>query len=336
MELKEDQNVYLELTNPIHGGEGWDFSEVLWSPVKSKEGKNQSGEIVPSRDIWGVMREPKAGDIIIHSLKRPGKPHRFVGVSKVKTRYNVVDVEPPVAGKWAGYGSYYKIPLQSYSKFDAEMPFAEFLDKYGAEIEKYDKLHPGTELICERNYKKPVQKYLVPVQKEIFKLLNQYFEEKKESLFNNILVQNDDDNEFDNDANDSNGENKRVKTTILRIIRDTKIVNELKQKHDNMCQICGKKIVLPNGNGYSEGHHLKKLGSIHNGPDEKSNIIILCPSHHAEFDYGAIGIDGNNKIVHIDEHNEFHGKELFYNRKDLKKEYLEYHIKNIYNQTGVK
>ena len=27
--------VYIELSNPIHGGEGWELGEVLWSPVAS-------------------------------------------------------------------------------------------------------------------------------------------------------------------------------------------------------------------------------------------------------------------------------------------------------------
>ncbi|MEN2666830.1 hypothetical protein ACRW9N_05180 [Listeria aquatica] len=28
-------SIFIELTNPIHGGEGWKIGEVLWSPVAS-------------------------------------------------------------------------------------------------------------------------------------------------------------------------------------------------------------------------------------------------------------------------------------------------------------
>lgn len=35
-----NHNAYIELTNPIHGGEGWDLGEVLWSPAKDASGKD--------------------------------------------------------------------------------------------------------------------------------------------------------------------------------------------------------------------------------------------------------------------------------------------------------
>jgi len=31
-ELEEGQNVFIEITNPIHGGERWEFGICLWSP----------------------------------------------------------------------------------------------------------------------------------------------------------------------------------------------------------------------------------------------------------------------------------------------------------------
>ena len=51
--FNETQNVYMELTHRIHGGEGWDFGSVLWSPAYGKR-----------RDTWGIMRDVKANDII--------------------------------------------------------------------------------------------------------------------------------------------------------------------------------------------------------------------------------------------------------------------------------
>jgi len=29
-ELKNNQKVYIEITNPIHGGPGWSFGSFLW------------------------------------------------------------------------------------------------------------------------------------------------------------------------------------------------------------------------------------------------------------------------------------------------------------------
>ena len=35
---------------------------------------------------------------------------------------------------------------------------------------------------------------------------------------------------------------------------------------------------------------LKPLGSPHDGPDTKQNIICLCPNHHVMFDKGTFAI----------------------------------------------
>lgn len=83
-----------------------------------------------------------------------------------------------------------------------------------------------------------------------------------------------------------------------RILRDTNLARKLKKLHDDKCQICGESIQLRNGSGYSEAHHIKPLGSPHNGPDIPENIIVLCPNHHVMLDYGIIDIDINNLVIH--------------------------------------
>lgn len=48
---------------------------------------------------------------------------------------------------------------------------------------------------------------------------------------------------------------------------------------------------MPGGQRYSEAHHIRPLGDLHRGNDVKENIVILCPNHHAEFDYVATTIE---------------------------------------------
>ncbi len=84
---------------------------------------------------------------------------------------------------------------------------------------------------------------------------------------------------------------ERVATTTYRIVRDTALSKRLKLLHGNQCQICGQSIPLPNDQTYSEAHHIRPLGEPHNGPDVEENILILCPNHHAMYDYGSIRLD---------------------------------------------
>jgi len=111
------------------------------------------------------------------------------------------------------------------------------------------------------------------------------------------------------------------------------MVREIKKEVEWKCQICGKNIILPSGNFYAEGHHLKPLGGEYMGPDTKDNIIILCPFHHAEFDYGAIAISPETeKIIHIDSANKYNGNKLSYYRKNLSNEFVKFHFEKIFNK----
>ena len=82
----------------------------------------------------------------------------------------------------------------------------------------------------------------------------------------------------------------RIGTTISRIIRDTALVAEVKRLNDYKCQLCGDSIPLPNGKHYVEAHHIKPLGHPHDGDDQLSNLIVLCPNHHVMCDYGVISL----------------------------------------------
>lgn len=316
MKISDNHNVYMELTNSVHGGEGWDFGEVLWSPVSSP---------------WNIMKDVKAGDIIIHSLKKAGG-HRIVGASVVKRSAVIVNDEPLKPGKWEGYDQYYRIEVQKYSNFPKELKQKDFFNMYETDILALGDQHSFYALSENKTHiTGAAQKYLAILPDPIQELLMKWFKTEGVVLFSDVEIDDDDDN--DSAFGAGTKVPGRVKTTQLRIVRDTDMIKKMKKTHDNICQICGKKIMIPNGKGYSEGHHLQKLGGIHKGPDIKENVIILCPYHHTEFDYGSIAINPDTLLVeHIDTLNEYHGKKLAYERKDLGKNYLTYHYKNLFNK----
>lgn len=72
-----------------------------------------------------------------------------------------------------------------------------------------------------------------------------------------------------------------------RIIRDTLHTHEMKREYDYRCQICGKQVRLGTGYLYVEVHHIRPLSKPHRGKDVKSNMLVLCPNHHAMFDLGV-------------------------------------------------
>ena len=82
----------------------------------------------------------------------------------------------------------------------------------------------------------------------------------------------------------------RARQMTYRTLRDTVLARQIKLLHRDACQICGKVLRISPTKTYSEAHHIIPLGGDHAGPDTPSNVIVLCPNHHAMCDMGAIAL----------------------------------------------
>jgi hypothetical protein len=91
---------------------------------------------------------------------------------------------------------------------------------------------------------------------------------------------------------------ERVAATTYRVLRDTLLARTIKVLHRHHCQLCGETIALPSGLCYSEAHHIRPLGTPHNGFDIAANILVLCPKHHVMCDYGCLQLDIKNLRLH--------------------------------------
>jgi 5-methylcytosine-specific restriction protein A len=108
----------------------------------------------------------------------------------------------------------------------------------------------------------------------------------------------------------------RVTCTVNRIIRDTALSRKVKSLYRSQCQICRLVLQLHGGQSYAEAHHIKPLGSKHNGPDVVENIICVCPNCHAQLDFGGIEIDKRSLLM-VPGHS-------------IAEEYISYHNSRIY------
>lgn len=115
---------------------------------------------------------------------------------------------------------------------------------------------------------------------------------------------------------------KRMKVETYRILRDTALAREIKEAYKYKCQICYKTLLIAKGTLYAEAHHIKPLGNPHNGPDERGNIICVCPNCHVLLDYGGIILD-SIQLNSNSEHN-------------ISTEHIEYHNENIFKKIELK
>jgi putative restriction endonuclease len=89
---------------------------------------------------------------------------------------------------------------------------------------------------------------------------------------------------------------ERIETTIQRIVRNSSVVQYVKELHDFRCQVCGVRLETPGG-PYAEGAHIRPLGRPHIGPDDPTNVLCLCPNDHVLLDTGAIVVRGDLVVV---------------------------------------
>ncbi|WP_328696113.1 HNH endonuclease [Streptomyces sp. NBC_00342] len=98
------------------------------------------------------------------------------------------------------------------------------------------------------------------------------------------------------EAQDENrGPAPRRNTTSSRIVRDIALANDVKRLHHDCCQVCQLQLSTRFGT-YSEAAHIRGLGRPHNGPDALSNLLVLCPNHHVQFDTLAIYVDADDAV----------------------------------------
>jgi 5-methylcytosine-specific restriction enzyme A len=75
--------------------------------------------------------------------------------------------------------------------------------------------------------------------------------------------------------------------------RDNKTIAQIKVLRDFKCQICSTSIRKKDGTLYVEAAHIT---AKHNkGLETPDNILLLCPNHHKEFDFGDLTIHFQDK-----------------------------------------
>jgi putative restriction endonuclease len=98
------------------------------------------------------------------------------------------------------------------------------------------------------------------------------------------------------EAPSGNAQPERKSVTTSAVKRDSSVSDWVKKIHNDRCQFCSITLVTRVGT-YSTGAHIQGLGRPHNGKDETSNLLCLCPNCHVLFDKGVLYIGHDNKSV---------------------------------------
>ncbi len=108
--------------------------------------------------------------------------------------------------------------------------------------------------------------------------------------------------------------------------------DKVKELYGFRCQVCDCRLAK-SGGAIAVGAHIRALDRPHDGPDEITNIICLCPKHNAQFDAFSFYIDA--KTLEIKGLAGFDGKKLNLSRKHkINSEFFEYH-KHLYEKANI-
>jgi putative restriction endonuclease len=105
-------------------------------------------------------------------------------------------------------------------------------------------------------------------------------------------------------------------------LRISSLAREVKQLYQYCCQFCGAQLPVPGGH-IAEGAHIRPLGRPHYGPDTISNLLCLCPNHHALFDAGGIYVDAELSVKN--QLGETFAKVKLHSAHELDLQHFEYH-----------
>jgi len=123
------------------------------------------------------------------------------------------------------------------------------------------------------------------------------------------------------------GEEKPGRSNVYttRVIRNSEIGNYVKTIYNFTCQITGVRLVTPTG-PYAEACHIKPLGRPHSGPDTVPNILCLSPNMHVLFDFGAISLQDDLRVIGLT------GRLNVLDEHKLSIENIAYHREHIFKE----
>lgn len=129
--------------------------------------------------------------------------------------------------------------------------------------------------------------WILSLSDEEIGVLDDYTPGNKKTLWEMLL-------EIDKKMQDVSPE--RIEKLVSRTLRkDSRIVELLKRANDYACQFpgCGKRIIKKSGGYYIEVAHVKSVAQ--DGQSVLGNLVVLCPNHHKEFDFGDLKIEEQSK-----------------------------------------
>jgi putative restriction endonuclease len=122
-------NMWMEMSrDQAHGGQGWGFTECLWSPSH----KNPTGKW----GHWETLLKVKQGDIVFHLS---GKTHKayILGYSFADSDGFETNEKPPNPKQWGYANSFYRVMLKGFTPFKNKISLDSIFSQFSESLINY-------------------------------------------------------------------------------------------------------------------------------------------------------------------------------------------------------
>lgn len=155
--------------------------------------------------------------------------------------------------------------------------------------------------------RKVLQKYNKLITDSIVKNINEIIinEQEQNEIVNFYKEEKNRDKLLAELEKSRNFEDEEITINVKKYKRDNKTIALIKLLRNFECQICKNFIIKKDGSKYIEAAHINPKHK--KGKEIAENIMLLCPNHHKEFDYGKLKI-----INHTIEKIEFNLNDINY------------------------
>lgn len=270
--------IFIEMArNEVHGGDGWEFLNCVWSPTKK-----QTGGQWP---FWNKILNIKKGDIILHLRGVP--PHaNFVGYSIASSDGFETSNRPPYPEGWNYAETFYRADLSDFTKFHERYNLSDIFSKNRAELEKY--------FLENKTKNSPKLNLFYVIQSGKLGCLNgAYLSDADEKLIRLLLGSSSNIKNLRHTEQENFVYTDTQITTILSRIGQQKFALEIKKLYNHKCCFPGCQVSDPR---FLQAAHIARWSDNVMLRGHLGNGLCFCLVHDKAFEVGIFTIDKNYQI----------------------------------------
>jgi len=270
--------IWIELrTNSNTYSSGWNFSESVWAPTRTTDGKNWP--------FWSLIDRVVKGDLIFH-LREIDKQKRFVGFSIASTDgYITSELPTTKPHMWDFSKTFFKVELTNFQEVKPAVKLSDFFRNGNEELRT---------LFFSKKAKKSTQRLFYVIQRNKLQCLNGAYFSEFDGILAGLLEKSIAEVISQSSIVDSNVHTSESLALVKRRIGQQRFADNVKRNFDYKC-------CFPNcqveGNAFLIAGHIARWADKKELSGNTVNGLCFCLMHDKAFENGFFTLNKNFEVA---------------------------------------